>query len=215
KSERFSTLGEMSARLAHDIRNPLSVIKVNIQLLQNHLQGSNDEEFQKRMDAINRSMQRIEHQIDDVLGYVRTTPLTLTNVSVLKMLSDAVKTTPIQENIRVVLPKNDLKITCDEKKLIVVFSNLILNSVQAMEGNGTVTINLRNERQRALVEIVDTGPGVPEDDLIKIFEPLFTTKQVGTGLGLVTCRNIVEQHHGTISVKNNPTTFTIDLPITQ
>lgn len=115
KAEKFLTLGEMSARLAHDIRNPLSVIKLNISLLQHQIQKSDDEKFLKRMDAINRSMQRIEHQIDDVLGYVSITPLRLADVSVVEMLSEAVKTTPIHENITVILPKNDLKITCDEK----------------------------------------------------------------------------------------------------
>lgn len=215
KAERFSTLGEMSARLAHDIRNPLSVIKLNISLLQNQIQKSDDEKFLKRMDAINRSMKRIEHQIDDVLGYVNITPLRLANVSVLEILSEAVKTTPIQEGITVILPKNDLKITCDEKKLTVVFSNLILNAVQAVGESGTITINLRNEMGRVLVEITDTGPGIAEENMEKIFEPLFTTKQTGTGLGLVTCKNIVRQHHGMIHVKNNPTTFTVVLPVTQ
>ncbi|MBI5146567.1 MAG: GHKL domain-containing protein [Thaumarchaeota archaeon] len=66
-----------------------------------------------------------------------------------------------------------------------------------------------------IIEIIDTGSGIKQENLDKIFEPLFTTKQTGTGLGLVTCKNIIQQHHGTTSVKNNPTTFTISLPVKQ
>jgi signal transduction histidine kinase len=214
KSERLSAIGEIAARLAHDIRNPLSIIKANAELLQKYPQ-SQPEKLGQRINAIFRAMNRIEHQIDNVLDFVRIKPLNLSKRSVLELLSLAIKTTPVPENIQVILPKNDLEIECDEKQLVVVFSNLIMNSTQAIEGNGTITINLNDKKDHIIIEIIDTGHGIKQEDLTKIFEPLFTTKQTGTGLGLVTCRNIIQQHHGTISVKNNPTTFTIDLPVKQ
>ena len=94
-----------------------------------------------------------------------------------------------------------------------LFSNLILNSFQAIEEHGTITISISQLNDTAQIEIEDSGKGVLDDDLGKIFEPLFTTKQEGTGLGLASCKKIVEQHGGSISVKNHPTTFTVILPI--
>jgi signal transduction histidine kinase len=81
-----------------------------------------------------------------------------------------------------------------------------------MHEGGKIEINISAKENMVVLEFIDSGEGIPEEHLEKVFDPLFTTKQKGTGLGLASCRNIVEQHQGTISVKNNPTTFTIELP---
>lgn len=94
----------------------------------------------------------------------------------------------------------------------VVFSNLITNAVQAIENNGELNLRINEEPKEVIVEIEDSGSGIPQENISKIFEPLFTTKPTGTGLGLVSCKNIVEQHGGTISICNNPTVFTVKLP---
>jgi signal transduction histidine kinase len=97
--------------------------------------------------------------------------------------------------------------------MIVLFSNLISNAVQAIGGKeGTVTVRLDDDLQDVIIEVEDSGPGIPDDVLPKIFEPLFTTKQYGTGLGLVSCKNIVDAHKGKITVQNNPTKFIIRIP---
>ena len=89
---------------------------------------------------------------------------------------------------------------------------LRLNSIQAMHEGGTIEISISEKDNMAVLEFTDSGEGIPDENLGKVFEPLFTTKQKGTGLGLASCKNIVEQHMGKISVKNNPTTFIIELP---
>ncbi|MDE2590741.1 MAG: histidine kinase, partial [Patescibacteria group bacterium] len=92
---------------------------------------------------------------------------------------------------------------------------LILNSVQAMNGIGSLHIRAKNEEKTITIEIEDTGHGIPQDLLPKIFEPLFTTRQIGTGLGLVSCKSIVEKHGGSINIQtqiNKGTTFIISLP---
>ncbi len=95
----------------------------------------------------------------------------------------------------------------------IVFSNLISNAIQSFDINsGKVTILITDIDDQVTCEIIDSGPGIPEDKIDKVFEPLFTTKQTGTGLGLASCQSIMKQHNGTISVHNNPTTFTITLP---
>ena len=95
----------------------------------------------------------------------------------------------------------------------LVCKNLFLNAIQAIgKQEGSITIRFKDEHKYNVIEIEDSGPGFPESQVSEIFEPLTTTKQTGTGLGLVSCKNIVENHGGTITAKNNPTTFTIRFP---
>jgi two-component system sensor histidine kinase HydH len=94
----------------------------------------------------------------------------------------------------------------------VVLENLIMNAVQAIGREGTVDIRISEDVHSAIIEVQDSGSGIDENTLPRIFEPLFTTKQQGTGLGLATCKSIVEQHGGTINVRTKPTVFTIKIP---
>ena len=81
-----------------------------------------------------------------------------------------------------------------------------------MQNGGTIEIKMSEKNNLAILKFIDSGDGISDENMSKIFEPLFTTKQKGTGLGLASCKNIIEQHHGEITVENNPTTFTITLP---
>ena len=90
--------------------------------------------------------------------------------------------------------------------------NMVVNAIEAIRKNGEITISAENTVDDSIISIRDSGEGILESNLDKIFEPLFTTRSTGTGLGLAICKNIVEEHNGTIKVKNNPTTFTITLP---
>jgi signal transduction histidine kinase len=102
----------------------------------------------------------------------------------------------------------------DKIKLESLMYNLIINSVQKLNGNGTITIKADEDDilKKSKITISDDGDPIPEEFLFKIFEPLITTKQHGTGLGLASCKKIIDQHDGLISVSNNPVTFTIILP---
>ncbi len=214
KSERLSAIGELSGRLAHDLRNPLSVMKMSIDLLKQSPADSklSDETVTKRIDLIEKSIDRISHQVDDVLGYVRNSPLNLTNVSLKELVQNSLDKVNIPNDVNVVVSKNDLNIDCDVIKLDAVFINLIVNSIQAMPDGGKIEIKISSKDNLAILQFIDSGEGIPETNMNKIFEPLFTTKQKGTGLGLASCKNIIEQHQGEINVTNNPTTFTIILP---
>ena len=97
-------------------------------------------------------------------------------------------------------------------KLVVVFSNLVENSIEAMKNNGVINIFAREGSDHIMIDLKDSGPGIPEDLIKKAFSSLFTTKSSGNGLGLKVTRNIIEMHGGTIAVRNNPTTFSIKLP---
>jgi signal transduction histidine kinase len=211
KTEKLAAIGELAARIAHDLRNPLSVIKNICQIMK--LQNpTTDEKIQNNYVRMENAIQRMSHQIDDVLNFIRMTPLDKKIVSIRDTITKSLEDLEIPQTISINMPKNDEKANFDEQKIRTVFTNIILNAIQAMEGYGTITIKITGHTKFANIEISDTGPGIHEEDIPKIFDPLFTTRQTGTGLGLSTCKALVEQHKGTISVKNNPTTFAITIP---
>lgn len=212
KMERLYTVGQMAARLAHDMKNPLSVIKMatNLLVLKSN---SVDDETKGKYKVIETSVNRMIHQIDDVMDFVRTRQIQLDEHSLKEIICSAALTTEIPKNVTLNLPENDVEIKCDRRQIEVLVSNLIANSVEAIgDLSGSVTIRLDHDLENATIEVEDTGPGISNNAMPKIFEPLFTTKQKGTGLGLVSCKNIVDAHKGTISVQNNPTRFTVSIP---
>jgi signal transduction histidine kinase len=216
KAERLSAIGELSGRLAHDLRNPLSVMKMSVDLIKQHPADAkiSDSIITKRLELIEKSIDRISHQVDDVLGYVRNSPLKPTSVSLRTLIQGSIDKINVPPDVIITISDSDIIVDCDSVKLDAVFINLIVNAIQAMSQGGTLEINIKSDGDYAFISFIDSGLGIPEEFINKIFEPLFTTKQKGTGLGLASCKNIVEQHHGSISVKNNPTTFTIRLPKT-
>lgn len=215
QKEKMASIGELATRLAHDIRNPLSTIISWTELIQLHLKDNPNEKIAEYTKSILKSTDSIKFQLNTVMDFVRARPIEISKNSITLLIFEAIKITPIPDTVKINTPTNDLEIECDKSQMIVVFSNLITNSIQAMNENGDITINVKSKQKNAIIEIIDSGPGISKENISKIFEPLFTTKNIGTGLGLVSCKNIVEYHKGTISVKNNPTTFTIEIPIKQ
>jgi two-component system sensor histidine kinase HydH len=213
-ADKFKTIGELAARLAHDLRNPLSIIKNTVEIMENK-QKLRLEERVIYYGRLRRAIDRISHQIEDVLDFVRPVTLTfkqhLVNEIIVSSLDKIIK----PDTIEIKIPENFVYAVCDFTKLEVVFTNLIMNSIQAMNNSGQITISLTETNNDVAIQISDTGHGIPQNVLPKIFEPLFTTKQIGTGLGLASCKQIIEQHHGKIkvaSVEGRGTTFTIVLP---
>jgi len=214
KSERLSAIGELSGRLAHDLRNPLSVMKMSVDLIKQSSSDTkiSDETVSKRINLIEKSIDRISHQVDDVLGYVRHSPLKLSEILVDEIIKSSIDKINVPDDVEIIVSKNKIKLNCDVDKIDAVFINILVNSIQAMHEGGKIEITIKEKDNLVVLEFIDNGVGIPDKDLDKVFEPLFTTKQKGTGLGLASCKNIIEQHQGKISVKNNPTTFTIKLP---
>ncbi len=215
KSEKLSAIGELSARIAHDMRNPLSVIKNSLEIMKSK-QKNMDAKTKMEWDRIDRSIFRMSHQVDDVLDYVKINPLTKKRAKLSFILHDSMKRVSIPKNIKVTLPKNDVEIPCDSERLAVVFVNLLMNAIQAMEfKKGEINIGVTNESPDVvLITVKDNGPGIPEKLIQKIFDPLFTTRQIGTGLGLPSCKNIIEKHNGSLDVSSTVgkgTTFLIRL----
>lgn len=211
EQEKFIVLGEFASILAHDIRNPLGTIYNSIQLISKNIQ---DERGKKEVNRINRSISRMSHQIEGVLNYVKIPTLDLKQHSIKEMLEYCLSDLNIPNNIKLNLPKNDTIIYCDTKKIEFVFTNIILNAVQAIENNiGYITVIIKEDMMNQVTILFEnSGDDITDENMKKIFEPLFTTKMHGTGLGLTSCKNIIEVHGGTISVSNSPVTFRITLP---
>ncbi len=212
KKERLVAIGELAASMAHDLKNPLAIIKSSADILQKNVNLNS--ELQEVVNRMNRAIDRISHQINDVLNYVRKTPLDLQPINVAEIIENAKSSLKIPENIAFSTPTSEITINGDPRKLEIVFINLFLNSIQAIgknQGKIKCSLNKKNNYVRIIIE--DSGSGIPENIFSRIFDPLITSKHKGTGLGLSTCKNIIEQHAGTISATNNPTRFIIDLPL--
>lgn len=211
KAKRLMAVGELTSRFSHDIRNPLSVIHNASNLLKMRLQ-STDEKILSLLDMIDGSASRISYQIEDILNFVRSSDIKKESCSLLEILGSCVGKIDVPDNVKINLPENDLQVDCDKVKLEVVFENMINNAIQAIDtSKGEITIKNMKKTGYDVIEISDSGPGIPPDILSQLFEPLFTTKRSGTGLGLPTCKNLIEQHGWTIEIKL-PSIFMIKIP---
>lgn len=212
KTERLSAIGQLAARLSHDLRNPLSVIKSSAEITSLRNKDKFSALDKEAMLRINNAILRMTNQIEDVLNYVKQTPIEKKSVSVLTCIKNSFDWTTVPTKIKTIIPEKDTHIFADENKLEIVFSNLIRNSIDAIGDNiGSIEVKIHDTEDQVIIDIIDSGTGIKGDNIDVIFEPLYTTKQTGTGLGLVSCKNVIEQHGGKIAVKNNPTTFTITL----
>lgn len=219
KAERLSAIGQLAARIAHDLRNPLNVIQNTSRLLQVKFEKRLDDKDQEHLARLDRAVYRMTHQLEDVLDCVRMPQLKKKECSLSMILQDVMGRIEVPSNITITIPHNDSISFCDPEKIEIVFVNLLINAIQAIENKeGTIDVEMFDDvmdDNSVVIKVTDSGLGITPDDLQKIFEPLFTTKQTGTGLGLSSCKNIVDQHGGTITVSSivgKGTTFTIRIP---
>jgi len=210
KSERLAAIGKFSSNLAHDLRNPLSVIKITAQLLQGK-PDINDIDKEK-LGRILEAIDSISYQINDVLNFVKKRPPRLETVSMQNVIVRALKNIQIPKGISLEMHGPNIQLLCDVEQMRVVFTNLLSNAVEAIGQSGKISISAQETDDKIIIEFKDSGPGIPEDKIIQIFDALFTTKETGTGLGLASVTSILEMHHGKISAKNNPTRFIVELP---
>lgn len=213
KKERLSAIGEITARISHDLRNPLSLIKMTTESIQLRIEKKMDPKLEEYIPLIRDAVFRITHQINQVLRFVKTIPLDIRLTSVSSVLDDAIRYVQIPKNITIKIPEDDHPIMADRIQMAIAFGNIISNAVDAIgKDRGNITIRARAEGDNTTVEFEDSGSGIQKENIEKIFQPLFTTKSDGTGLGLSSVRDIVVSHGGSVSAKSPPTVFTITLP---
>ncbi|HSA98774.1 MAG TPA: HAMP domain-containing sensor histidine kinase, partial [Candidatus Nitrosotenuis sp.] len=215
---RVSMLGNFTARAAHDLKNPLSVIKNSSQILRITLEKHLDEKSNGQWSRLDRAVARMSHQIDDVLGFVKPPKLELKKQVVANILSDVLERMEIPSNIVIHPPLIGSSIYCDAEKIEIVFVNLLTNAIQAIgQNDGSIDISISETSDPRYLEILikDSGCGMSPNLSEKLFKPFFTTKQTGTGLGLVSCKSIIEEHGGKIGITSTfgkGTTISLRLP---
>ncbi|WP_010282878.1 PAS domain S-box protein [Bacillus timonensis] len=215
KSEKLSIAGQLAAGIAHEIRNPLTAIKGFLQLFNDDFQGK-----QYYFDIIFSELNRIELILSELLLLAKPSEVKFKNKDIRTILRDVVtllETQAILQNIQINIDfmNEESIITCDENQIKQVFINLIKNSIDAMENGGHIFIRTMVTKDSIYILFIDEGCGIPKSILDRIGEPFYTTKEKGTGLGLMVSYNIIENHNGEIKVdskENEGTTFEIKLP---
>jgi PAS domain S-box-containing protein len=217
RSERLAAIGELAGMIGHDLRNPLTGIKNSAYYLKKKSSSISQEQAQEMLETIDKCVDYSNKIINDLLDYSRDVHLEVKTISPRKLLADSLGLLLVPEGIETQnLLSDEPALTVDVDKVKRVFTNLIKNAVDAMPKGGKITVTGKQVGDFTEVSFSDTGVGVPDDVLPKLFSPLFTTKAQGMGFGLAICKRIVEAHGGAITVKTvkgQGTTFALTLPI--
>jgi signal transduction histidine kinase len=224
RAERSAVVGRLASGIAHEIRNPLNFMNLSI----DHLQAAcapEDErrraEFTHITTTIKEEIQRLNRLVSDFLSYgrpARLKPRELDAHVLIAEVGDLVKAQAEQQGIKLSITTGkpgDTNFQADYEQIKTCFSNLMINAIQAMPDGGALNITLHPNHSHLRIEFADTGVGIAPDNLAQIFEPYYSTKDTGIGLGLPLTKKIIEEHGGQISVASTPgqgTTFTVTLP---
>jgi len=224
QAEKSAVIGRLGSAIAHEIRNPLNYINLTLDHLRSKFSPDEPERrrtFEKLTSQLKAEVARINQQISDFLNYSRPAKANLQPIGARKVVEDSLRLVEAQANessikISVVEHEDVPEIMGDPEFLRSVFNNLFINAVQSMGGEGGIlNVRIIPDGRFVRFEISDTGGGIPEKNLSKIFEPYFSTKETGTGLGLAIVQKIVDVHNGTIEVESKEddgSRFTIRLP---
>ena len=216
RKEKLSTIGQISGGIAHELRNPLGVISNSIYFLNMKI-NNKDVKVKKHLDIIKHELNTCNQIISDLLNFTKTESPNLKKVNINNLINHIINDMEIPKNIEI--EKNfaleTLNFFVDQRQIQQAFQNLILNAFQAMPLGGILEIKTYKEENMINISFKDTGEGIVEENLKIIFEPLFTTKAKGFGLGLSIVKDIITRHNGMIDVEskiNTGSTFIIKLP---
>jgi signal transduction histidine kinase len=226
EAEKSAVIGRLASAIAHEIRNPLNYINLTLDHLRTSLAPSDPQKralVEQLTLQLKAEVARINTRITEFLKYSRPASLNLQPLDLRETLRDALRIVEAQaaeSGVETRLEDGGAapQVVGDRESLRSLFTNLIINGMQAMEGpgGGSLRVGLSTENGHARVTVSDTGRGIDPEHIDKIFEPYYSTKETGTGLGLAIARKAVEDHDGAITVESTPgrgTTFTVELPI--
>lgn len=218
RADRLAAMGELTAGVAHEVRNPLGVIRASVQLLEDA--NCDPVRIHDSAEVIKQEIDRLDKVIKALLDFGRPSKPMLVAIQINSVLEDVILFTTRfakQSDVRI---ETDLDATIpqvlgDPDQLKQVFLNLVTNAVQAMEDSGgEIRVSTRSDEDYVQIVVSDTGPGIRAEDLSKVFDPFFTKRAEGTGLGLTIVHRIIDEHEGHIEVESTAdgTTFTVSLP---
>ena len=223
QTERSAAIGRLTQSVAHEIRNPLNVINLSI----DHVGSKYAPDDEPRRTQLNRilstikdEVERLKRLVNDLLNYGRPPRLAVENVDINKLFEETmalIRPQAEEQRVQVTVEEDGLAVEVrgDRERLKSCLSNIAINALQAMPNGGKLSARITKSNGLVEVSISDTGVGITEEALSKIFEPYFSTKQTGFGLGLAVTKAIIEEHQGSIAVASTPgagTTFTVKLP---
>lgn len=218
RSEKLASIGHLAASIAHEINNPLMPVGLLLERLVDELRESGAPVDFQEIEMIQEHVERIRRIVRSLLEFARPDP-NLRSLDVKNIIENVLKLNyKFFEHERIQIETHFSEappVFGSKDQLEAVFMNLVLNAQAAMEGGGKLTINTYAADNQAVLEFVDTGVGIPQENINRIFDPFFSTKATGTGLGLFVCYSVVEGHHGTIEVESqvgSGTRFTVRLP---
>jgi signal transduction histidine kinase len=224
EAEKSAVVGRLASAIAHEIRNPLNYINLTLDHLRVKFvpeDAAKRATFEQLTSQLKTEVARINNQISDFLRYSRPMNLNLQPIDIYEVVEASMRIVEGQADglgitHSIHQPEPGLKVLADHEVLRSVFNNLFINAVQAMEkSGGDLTVDVRSEGEFVKISVKDTGCAIPEENLPKIFEPYFSTKETGTGLGLAIVKRVIEKHNGTIEVisaSGNGTEFVVKLP---
>ncbi len=221
--EQYHEIAELAGALAHEIKNPLSVIGMNMELLREDLANSESQEARRaiaKTEIVQKQCRRLQNLLDDFLRFARVRHLDLTpgnlNERVERVL-DLFSPQADESHIEVIryLDADLPTILMDEQTIEAALVNLVKNAIEAMSDGGELTVRTRQTRRGVALDLIDTGRGMDQNTAMHMFEAFFTTKDGGSGLGLPTARKGIEAHGGRIDVQSavgKGTKFTLEFP---
>jgi PAS domain S-box-containing protein len=214
--ERLTALGEMSAGIAHELRNPMAVISGNLNLLSKKGDKASQETIRSIMNEIN-GMNRI---IGDLLTFASPASLNRVKLNSKELIESCIANVPqtkdAASSIKMDVKLDDIEVSLDEVLMRQALSNVIQNAIEAMHGEGTLSLKTVKFRQEMRISVGDTGEGIAREEIKKIFLPFFTTKDSGVGMGLALAHKIIIAHGGRVEVESRRgkgTTFMVILPL--
>jgi signal transduction histidine kinase len=222
-AERLAELGTLTGGLAHEIKNPLSTVQLNLQLLQEDL-SPDDPAYTRivnRLSTVRNETSRLRAILDDFLRYAGRMELERKPIELNSLLEEIVDFFAPQahlQHVQLRLKKSDSPIIAqiDSKLIKQAVLNLMINSLHAMQNGGELILSLTSTPHDAIIDVIDTGGGIPSDAVERIFHVYYSTKKSGTGLGLPMAKRIADEHGGSLTVKSEPgkgTDFTLRLPL--
>lgn len=214
RQERFATLGELTATVSHELRNPLAAMRPSLYTLQKHAEMS-DVKVQRALTRLERGVSRCDAIIDQLLDFTRLKTLELDTVDLNAWLAEMLAELPHPKGLSVVtrFASTRPEVTMDGERLRQAVTNVWNNACEALASreepsgtrdHATITVSTILQQDRVEIQVEDNGDGIAVDDLPRIFEPLFSTKGFGTGLGLPLVRQVLEQHDGGVTVSSTP-----------
>lgn len=218
RSERLAAVGELASGVGHELRNPLNVIRNCAYLLKTYLTDKEDKEALDALDTLDKQVDIANKIVTDLMDFTRVNPASPQRIDLHFLIGESLSNVTIPDNIIVksLLNGDSPRLRTDPEQIGRVFINIITNACQAMNEEGELVIESGSGDSLAWVSFRDTGCGILPENIGKIFEPLFTTKPKGIGLGLSISKRLVEQNGGKIEVASETgkgTTFKIILPL--